>query len=711
VTVLPAIDISRLMRPRSIAIVGISPEPSSAGFLALQNLEDFGYRGSVHLVSRNQTNIGNRACVRAIDDLGEGVDAAMLFIPRVAIEDAVAACARRGVGGVVVFAAGFGEAGGEWQATQERIAATARAAGLALCGPNCLGIVDFVHGIPLTFARQIGRRDQVSSGAVVIAQSGGLASIVRAALTAKGLAVTCTVSTGNEAVLGLEDYAAYLLEDPATKVVVAFAEQIRKPQRFLAMAARARELGKPVLLLLSGHSVAARDSAKSHTGALAGDYAVIEALLRHDCVLLVQSLEELFDVAELALRFPAPPSKGLAIVTDSGAIKGLALDYCETLGLDLPPLSPGLAATIQAELPDFVDASNPLDLTAQAITHPEMYERTIKPFLADDTYGSLLLAVIIGEASDFAVAKGNACLKPLVGSPKPAIIGLLGDEVNVPASIITDARAAGIPFFRSPERALRALARLTTYGRSVERARTRQAVVPIVPPPLTGGGTLTEYASKRYIAKLGIQIPTGMLVGNLLDATEAAAAIGFPVALKLQAAALPHKSDVGAVLLGINDDTQLAHAWAKLQQAGSRYPDLAIDGVLVEAMAPRGLEMIVGARRDPDWGPVTLVGLGGVWAEALHDVRVLPVDLDLDEISEEIGKLQGAPLLRGMRGEAARDVAALATTVQRIGSLLAAQPEIREIDLNPVTVYDAGEGVLALDALIVTNAPNGRNTS
>ncbi len=710
-TVLPAIDISRLMRPRSIAIVGISPEPSSAGFLALRNLEDFGYRGSVHLVSRNQTNIGNRACVRAIDDLPEGVDAAMLFIPRVAIEDAVAACARRGVGGVVVFAAGFGEAGGEWQATQERIATTARAAGLALCGPNCLGIVDFVHGIPLTFARQIGRREQVSSGAVVIAQSGGLASIVRAALTAKGLAVTCTVSTGNEAVLGLEDCAAYLLEDPATKVVVAFAEQIRKPQRFLAMVARARELGKPVVLLLSGHSVAARDSAKSHTGALAGDYAVIEALLRHDCVLLVQSLEELFDVAELALRFPAPPSKGLAIVTDSGAIKGLALDYCETLGLDLPPLSPGLAATIQAELPDFVDASNPLDLTAQAITHPEMYERTIKPLLADDTYGSLLLAVIIGEASDFAVAKGKTCLKPLLGTPKPAIIGLLGDEVNVPASIITDARAAGIPFFRSPERALRALARLTTYGRSVERARMRQAVAPIVPPPLTGGGTLTEYASKRYIAKLGIQIPTGMLVGNLLDATEAAAAIGFPVALKLQAAALPHKSDVGAVLLGINDDTQLAHAWAKLQQVGSRYPDLAIDGVLVEAMAPRGLEMIVGARRDPDWGPVTLVGLGGVWAEALHDVRVLPVDLDLDEISEEIGKLQGAPLLRGMRGEAARDVAALATTVQRIGSLLAAQPEIREIDLNPVTVYDAGEGVLALDALIVTNAPNGRNTS
>jgi acetate---CoA ligase (ADP-forming) len=715
VAAVPTIDISRLMRPRSIAIIGISPEPSSAGFLALRNLEEFDYRGSIHLVSRNQTSIGDRACLRAIDDLPDGVDAAMLFLPRVAIEAAVAACARRGVGGAVVFAAGFGEAGGEWQAAQERIAATAGAAGMALCGPNCLGIVDFAHGIPLTFTRQIGRRDRVSSGAVVIAQSGGLASIVRAALTAKDVAVACTVSTGNEAVLGLEDYAAYLLEDPSTKVVVAFAEQIRKPQRFLAMAARARALGKPVVLLLSGHSAAARESARSHTGALAGDYAVIEALLRHACVMLVQSLEELIDVTELAVRFPSPPSKGLAMVTDSGAIKGLTLDTCEALGLELPPLPADLAATIQAELPDFVAASNPLDLTAQAITHPEMYARTIKPLLADDTFGSLLLTVIIGEASEFAIAKGKACLAPLVGSSKPVILGLLGDEVDVPASIISDARAAGIPFFRSPERALRALARLTAHGRSLQRAHTRQTVAPISLPPLSGqeqsgGATLTEYASKSYIAKLGIQIPRGRLVGNLSDATEAAVTIGFPVALKLQAAALPHKSDAGAVLLDIRDDTQLARAWAKLQQVGSLYPDLTIDGILVEAMAPPGLEMIVGGRRDRDWGPVTLVGLGGIWTEALHDVRILPVGLDRDEITDELGKLRGAPLLRGMRGEPARDVTALATIAQRIGALLAARPDIQEVDLNPVTVYGAGQGALALDALVVMSARDGRTT-
>jgi acetate---CoA ligase (ADP-forming) len=696
----PAIDISRLMRPRSVAVVGISPEPSSTGFLALRNLEDFGYQGTIHLVSRNHAAIASRSCVRAIDDLPDGVDAAMLFLPRLAIEDAVAACARRGIGGVVVFASGFAEAGGDWQAAQERIAGLARAAGMALCGPNCLGMVDFVHRIPLTFARQMRRSAEGAAGAVVIAQSGGLASVVLVALAAKGIAVTCAVSTGNEAVLGLEDYAAYLLEDPSTKAVVAFAEQIRRPQRFLATAERARSLGKPVVLLMAGHSAAARASAKSHTGALAGDTAVIETLLRHHGVILVRSLEELFDVTELTLRFPRPPTRGLAMVTDSGAVKGLALDTCESLGLDLPPLPPALAATIQAELPDFVQASNPLDLTAQAITHPQMYARTIEPLLADDSFGSLLLSVIIGEASEFALPKAKACLAPLIGSRKPAIMGLLGDEVNVPASIIADARAAGIPVFRSPERALRALARLTAYGRALAAAAARPAPPKIAAPP-PGQGTLSEHASKAYVAELGIAIPNGILAGNLLDATDAAGKIGFPVALKLQSAALPHKSDVGAVVLDVSDERALADAWAKLQQVATQHRNVAFDGALVEAIAPPGLDTIVGARRDPDWGPVVLVGLGGIWAEALHDVRVLPFDLGREEIIAEIGKLKGAPLFAGMRGASPRDVAALAATVQRIAALIAARPEIREIDLNPVRVYGAGEGVLALDALIV----------
>ena len=417
------------MRPRSIAIVGISPEPSSAGFLALRNLEDFEYSGAVHLVSRNQTNIGSRACVRAIDDLPEGIDAAMLFMPRAAIEDAVAACARRGVGGVVIFAAGFGEAGGNGRRPRSASPLTH-----ARPGWRCAARIASASSISRTGFRSPSRvRSGDASRFHPVPSSSRKAADLRASCGRRSRPKMWRLSARSRPEMR-RCSGSRTTRPICSKIQHQGGCCLRRADLKAAAlsrdggtGARARQACRPAVV---GHSAAARESAKSHTGALAGDYAVIEALLRHACVMLVQSLEELFDVAELALRFPAPPSKGLAMVTDFGAIKGLALDYCETLGLDLPPLPRDLGATIQAELPDFVDASNPLDLTAQAITHPEMYERTIKPLLADDAYGSLLLAVIIGEASDFAVAKGKACLEPLMGSPKPAILGLLGDEVN-----------------------------------------------------------------------------------------------------------------------------------------------------------------------------------------------------------------------------------------------------------------------------------------
>ncbi|HVA11748.1 MAG TPA: acetate--CoA ligase family protein [Stellaceae bacterium] len=694
------IDISRLMRPRSIAIVGISPEPSSAGFLMLKTLEEYAYSGAIHLVSRNRSDINGRACVKTIGDLPDGVDAAMLLIPRVAIEDAVKACAQKRVGAIVIFAAGFGEAGGEWKAAQDRIAAIAEEAGIALCGPNCLGIVDFINRIPLTFSQQLGPPLDVASGVAVVAQSGGLAGVVRVALKAKGIPVTCTVSTGNEAVLGLEDYAGYLIEQKTTQVIACFAEQIRKPQRFLEVAARARALGKPIVLLHAGRSAAAQESAKSHTGAMVGDYAVMQTVLAHSAVLQVESLEELIDVAELMMRFPTPPTKGCAMVTDSGAVKGMTLDLCDALGLDLPPLTPALEAQLQAELPEFVGASNPLDLTAQAITHLDMYTRTIAPLLADDRYGSLVLTAIVSSASDYALVKGRASLKPLLGAKKPVIYAMLGDEAEVPEKLIAEARAGNVPFFRSPERAFRALARVTAYGRALDAARQRKPDAVFQPPSLSGVGTLTEATSKSYLAACGLKVPQGKLATSLTEARDAAKAIGFPLAAKLQSAALAHKSDAGGVILAIADLHQLEAAWEKLQHI-ARARSLVPDGILVERMAKPGIEMILGARRDPQWGPVLAVGLGGIFAEALGDIRILPVGLGAGEIEAEIRKLRGAKLLAGMRGVPSADLAALAQTVALLGSIMQAEPRIREIDVNPLLALPAGEGVLALDALIV----------
>jgi acetate---CoA ligase (ADP-forming) len=696
------IDISRLMRPCSIAIVGISPEPSSAGFLMLKTLEEYGYSGAIHLVSRNRSDINGRPCVKTIENLPDGVDAAMLLIPRVAIEEAVRSCAKKKIGGIVIFAAGFGEAGGEWKAAQDRIAALAEEAGIALCGPNCLGIVDFINRIPLTFSQQLGPPLDVASGVVVVAQSGGLAGVVRVALRAKGIPVTCWVSTGNEAVLGLEDYAGYLIEQKTTQVVACFAEQIRKPQRFLEVAARARALGKPIVLLHAGRSAAAQESAKSHTGAMVGDYAVMQTVLGHSAVLQVETLEELIDVSELMMRFPVPPTKGCAMVTDSGAVKGMTLDLCDALGLDLPPLTPALEQQLQAELPEFVGASNPLDLTAQAITHLDMYARTITPLLADERYGSLVLTAIVSSASDYALAKGRASLKPLLGAKKPVIYAMLGDEAEVPEKLIAEARAGNVPFFRSPERAFRALAKVTAYGRALEKAKARKLAPAIKWPALPGSGTLTESASKRYLAACGMKMPQGMLATTLAAARETAQAIGYPLAAKLQSAALAHKSDIGGVVLNIADATQLETAWEKLQ-AVARERSLALDGVLIERMAKPGIEMILGARRDPQWGPVLAVGLGGVFAEAIADIRILPVGLDAAEIEAEIRRLRGAKMLGGHRGAKRADVAALAQTVALLGAIMQAEEHIAEIDINPLSVFAAGEGVLALDALMIAS--------
>jgi acetate---CoA ligase (ADP-forming) len=692
-----SLDIARLFRPRAIAIAGISPEPSSPGFALLGNLERFNYRGDIHLVSRSRSEVAGRACVPSIDELPDGVDLAMLMLPRAAIEEAVSACVRKKIGATMIFAAGFGEMGGEWGAAQDRFAAVARDGGLALSGPNCLGLINYVDNMPLTFSPQPDDFQPGKPAIAVVTASGGLATILRNAFWARGIGVTFAVSTGNEAVLTLEDYIEYCLADPATRVVTSFAEEIRAPQHFLSLAARARDMAKPIVLLHPGRSAAARASAQSHTGALAGDHATILTLAAHAGAVMVASMEELIDVSELLVRFPKPPTRGLAVLTDSGAFKGMALDLCDELGLDMPPLAPDTAEKLRRELPEFVGPSNPCDITAQGILHLDLYARTIGPLLDDPAYGSLLLGVIVTGSNEVGLKKGRAALGPVIGSAKPVIFGLLGDEAPVPQELIDEAHVAGVPFFRSPERALRALARVTAHGR--DAARVRPAPPVIDAPPLPGHGTIAEHAAKTYLAGLGIPVPRFSLARDLAEAQAAAAAIGFPVALKLQAASLAHKSDIGGVALGITA-RGLPASWKRLDTIARRRK-ITLDGILVEQMAPQGIEAIVGARRDRRWGPVVLVGLGGIWTEALGDVRLLPADLDEAAIGAEIGKLKGAKLLAGLRGAPPADTAALARIAARIGALMRARPEIAEIDLNPVTVLH--EGAMALDALIVAD--------
>jgi acyl-CoA synthetase (NDP forming) len=690
--------IARLLRPRSIAIVGASPEAGSLGNAVLVNLERFGFVGDLHLVSRTRAEINGRPCVPSIDDLPEGIDVVVLVIPAAAAVDAVAACARRKAGAAMVFASGFGEAGAEGKAQQDKLAAIAREHGLALLGPNCLGLVNYRDRIPLTFEALPPPHPADGPAIGVIAQSGAMAGVIRYALTSRDLPVSYVASTGNEALVTTEDLLAPLIDDDATKVIVVFVEQIRRPQRFLALAARARALGKPLVLLHPGRSARARQAAQSHTGALAGDHAVMRTLLGREAVVLVDTLDELFDVTALLARTPAPPSGGTAVMSNSGAFCGLALDVADTVGLDFPALAPATHDRLRAVLPPLAVPGNPLDVTTGGMTNPDLFGDAAAALLGDPAIGSLIVSVIGGspkQQTDKARSLG-----PVLGnSAKPVALVYMGDDSPIVEACRDLIRQHGVPFFRSPDRALRAMAHVAAHGRALANRRT--APPALAAPPLPGSGTLPEHLSKAYLAALGVPVPQSALAHTLDEAHDIAGRIGFPVVLKAQSAALPHKTEAGGVIAGIGDKNALNDAWGRLDENIRRArPGLTLDGVLVERMAARGVEMILGARRDPEWGPVLLVGLGGVIAEALADIRLLAADASEAEIVAELGRLKGAKLLGGWRGSPPADVAAVARTAATLAALMRAVPEIDEIEINPLVVY--ASGALALDALIVT---------
>lgn len=697
-------SVAGLLRPRSIAVVGASPEPGSLGGAVLANLERFGFAGELHLVSRSRAEINGRACVPSIDDLPEGLDAIVLVVPAAAVVDAVAACARRKAGAAVVFASGFGEAGPEGKAQQDRLIAIARDGGLAVLGPNCLGLVNYRDRIPLTFESLPPPAAVESPAIAVIAQSGAMAGTIRYALTSRGLPVSYVVSTGNEAVLSTEDILAEVLEDEATLVVTIFVEQIRQPSRFRQLAARARALGKPLVLLHPGRSARARTAAQSHTGALAGDHAVMRTVLARDAVVVVDTLDELFDVTLLLARTPAPAGGGTAVLSNSGAFCGLALDMAEQVGLDLPALTPATHERLRAVLPPLAVPGNPLDVTTGGMTNPNLFGDAAGALLADPAIGHLVVSVIGGSPAQ-QTDKARS-LAPVLGqTAKPVALVYMGDESPIAEDCRALLREHGVPFFRSPDRALRAMAQVAGHGRLLAAPRPPAPEIAAAPP--SAGGTLAEYRGKAYLATLGVPVPPSGLARSLTEARAIAERLGYPVVLKAQSAELPHKTEAGGVIAGIDGPAALDQAWSRLDENVRRArPELTLDGVLVEAMAAKGLEMILGARRDPDWGPILLVGLGGVMAEALADIRLLPADADESEIAAEIGKLKAAALLRGWRGAPAVDVSAVAKTAARLGALLRSQPMIDELEINPLVAY--ATGVLALDVLIVagTGSPS-----
>ncbi|MCJ2184653.1 acetate--CoA ligase family protein [Novosphingobium sp. 1949] len=693
--------LARLLKPRSVAVIGASDKPGALGASVLGNLDRNGFAGEVYPVNPKRETIGARRCYPSVEALPEGIDVAVLAIPQPAVLDAVRALAARKAGAAIIFSAGFAEGGEEGKAQQAEIGRIAAEHGMAIEGPNCLGLVNYVDAIPLTFVETRAVPPAGRRALGIVSQSGAMAAVLGATFGARDLPMSYSISTGNEAASGVEDYVEWLIDDAATQVIAMIVEQFRGPARFLAAAARARAAGKPIVLLHPGKSSAARESAATHTGAMAGDYSLMRRKVEREGVIFAETLEELGDITEILMRCPAMERADIAVLGESGAFKALTLDLAEEFAVPLAALDDANAPALRAALPPFVPVSNPLDITAQGLSQPEIYTNTLAALLDDDRVGAVLAGIIQTDPVTIGI-KAPAIRAALEGrrATKPLIYAGLDEGAPIPPEVILDLRARGIPCFPNAERVIRALSRLAA------RARRDLSRAEPAPTPVAGladhRGVVAEYQAKRLLGPLGLAFPEGGFADSAESAVVQAERVGYPVAMKAQASALGHKSDAGGVLLNLADADAVRAAWERIHANVAAYDAaLVLDGVLIEKMGARGLEMIVGGRNDPEWGPVVLAGFGGVTAEILKDVCLFSPDMTTAQIEAGLMQLKSAALLAGYRGSPALDVPALARLVAQVGAVLSAEPDLVELDLNPVIVYPQGEGVVALDALML----------
>lgn len=696
----------RLLNPRSVAIIGMSAKSGAPGLAALATLDRNEFAGDIYLVGRSGGTFGSRVCLTDTAGLPKGIDLALLTLPANAILEAIRACIAQGVKAALIFASGFAETGDAARAQQVAIVEEARQGGLVVLGPNCIGLTNYGDGFCVNFMmEQLVPKlsPDVKNAVAIIGQSGGLlGSHVLKGLAARGVPISYLVTTGNESDLDTADFVRHVAGDAATSAIAIYAEQIARPDAFLEAAKLAKSAGKTIVLLHPGRGQNARAAMQSHTGALMGDHLSMRAVIEDQGVIVVDTLEELLDVSEIVALHPAPLTKGVGIMTASGAFCAYALDFCESIGLNVPPLSQRGAKQIEAVMPPFVSPHNPLDVTTQAATQPEIIRVGLQGLLAEEANDSILIS--FPSQGPFDLPQLQSIHEWMEHTKKPVIMNLLGDTAPLAGQVLSAAAAMGIIISRSSERSLRALSIVTSFGRRAASRDHKAAPEALAGQHRIGAGPQAEWVGKKLLASRGVRVPTGSLAVTRGDARRIAHDIGYPVVAKVQAAQITHKTEVGGIVLSIGDDASLDAAWDKLQANVARAkPGVQLDGILIETMGARGTEMIVGGKRDPLWGPVLMIGLGGIWIEALGDVRILPVGLSDQAIMDKILQLKGSKLLTGFRGAPPADLTAVAKVVTALGALMMNHPEIVEVDVNPLVVYAEGEGATALDALIICN--------
>lgn len=695
-------DLTKLLKPASVAVIGASEKEGFGGDVCRNILSYKKDMSRVYFVNPKRDTVFGRPCCHSVSEIPDTIDLVIVCTPQKTVLPLLEESAKKGCGGAVIYASGYGEVGTEEGRQNEReLLAKAKELQIAVMGPNCAGFVNYIDDV-YAFAFVSDKRDR-RGNIGVISQSGQLCLSM---MDFPGVGFSYNISAGNAKAIELEDYMEYLIEDEHTKVLSLYMEGVKNPEKFVTVLAKAAEKKKPIVMLKAGRSMKGQAIAASHTGSLSGSDASFDALLKKFGVIRVEDLEELVAMSQLLSAMPSMPKKAtFASMNLSGGETAICADVGSLNGICYPDFLAETLKRLKELLPSYATPNNPLDMTATPSYDAELYAQVLETVMDDPQVGMVLLGyTLLYKIADPAIhymyegikrvveKKGAAC-KPIAMIP-------FGENTRNP-EYQEKLFQLGVAVLPPPVYAFKMLKKLADHV-DFSYEKTTHAVA--LPHRIsTNIYALSEHESKMSLKAFGAAVEEEWIVTSPEEAAKAAEMAGRPVAMKVESGDILHKSDVGGVILGVSGREEAKSAYEQiLKNAEEHCPEAKINGVLVVPMMKPGLEMIVGVNVDPQFGPIVMVGMGGVFVELFKDVALYPAPLHKEEAMNMLQSLKAYRLLNGYRGGAVYDVDALCDLIVSVGDFAAANADtLKELDINPVFVYPKGEGVGIADSLIV----------
>ena len=688
--------IAKLLNPQSVAVIGASDDPTRIGGRPIAYMQGQGYQGKIYPVNPNRTTVQGLTAYPNVASLPETPDVAIVIVPASLALESVTALAQRGCAAAILFTSGFAEIGPEGALAQQQLVDAAHQHGMRLLGPNSLGLINPCTHFYGTFATGCELAFPKAGGVAIISQSGAYGAHLMAVSTANDIGLSAVILTGNEADLTVGDMLQLVVEDSATKVIMLYSEGIKESAGLLAGLEAARLARKPVLMMKVGRSAVGSAAAQSHTASIAGDDRVTDAVLKEFGVVRVQTTEQMLDIARLAVRGIYPANNTLGVITVSGGAGVIISDAADAVGLPMPEMPQASQERLRKLLP-FAAPRNPVDVTAQFLNEMSLISTFTDALIAEGKYTSIL--------GFFTYTGGVASVAPrlreqlkLVRNKHPDCIFAL--SLMASQEQIREYEKDGFAVFEDPSRAVVAIEAMGQFGRAFAKPPGLSA--PALAPIALPAQNPSEAQAKQLLSQAGIASAPEEVCTESEAAVVAAKKIGFPVVMKIVSPDILHKSEIGGVLLDINDEAAVRESFALLMQRGkTAAPNARLDGVLVAKQLKGGVECILGIHQDPVFGPVAMFGLGGIFVEILQDVVLHRCPFGPDVAEEMIRSIKGAPLLLGARGRPVADIQALAEMLSRLSAFaVASGPRLQSIDLNPVLAMPQGQGAFAVDAVI-----------